>query len=307
MGDMSLLTLENRSMTETGGDGANRGRLRPGISLVGAAGHYRRELERQQRPRNTIDSYLYDITVLAHQIPTKSLNQITPADLGRFLEEAQSLATRKRRLTSLRRFFRFLVDEENVLGINPTAEFIPNKVELRTPQPLTTGEQDALLAAAEADEPWTLTAIWLMLRLGLARAEILHLERGGIDRSTPFAPAVRIESDDPSKPNKNRTLTADARFAEIYGTFLDRREPEGRLFPVGFQAINGMVDRVRKSAEISRPVTPRLLRETYAADRARAGASEDDLIAELGLADDLRNRQSVRRFLAFAQPSAESS
>ena len=294
-------------MSESAKANGDKGRLRPGISLVGAAEHYRRELERRQRPKNTVDSYLYDITVLAHQIPTKSINQITPADLGRFLEEAQSLATRKRRLTSLRRFFRFLVAEEKVLSIDPTAEFIPNKVELRTPQPLTSAEQDALLAAAEADEPWSLTAIWLMLRLGLSRAEVLRLERHDIDRSLPMSPTVRVQTGDLAKPNQNRILTADARFAEIYGEFLDRREPEGRLFPVGFQAINGMVDRVRKAAGIERSVTPRLLRETFAAERAEAGASEGDLISELGLADDLRNRQSVRRYLALAQPSTESS
>jgi integrase/recombinase XerD len=217
------------------------------------------------------------------------------------------MATRKRRLTSLRRFFRFLIDEEKVLSIDPTAEFIPNKVELRAPRPLTVEEQDALLAAASDDEPWSLPAIWLMLRLGLSRAEILALQRHDIDRSNMFAPTVRIESEDLSKPNKNRTLTADARFGEIYGEFLDRRNPEGRLFPVSFQAINGMVDRVRKSAGIERTVTPRLLRESFASDRARSGASEDDLIRELGLADDLRNRQSVRRYLELAQPSAESS
>jgi integrase/recombinase XerD len=294
-------------MSEASSHFRSRGRLRPGISLAGAAEHYRRALEQQQRPKNTVASYLYDITVLAHQIPTKSINQISPLDLGRFLEESQSMATRKRRLTSLRRFFRFLIDDEKVLSIDPTAEFIPNKVELRKPRPLTVEEQDALLAAASGDEPWSLAAIWLMLRLGLSRAEVLALRRHDIDRSNMFAPIVRIESDDLSKPNKNRTLTADGRFGEIYGEFLDRRNPEGRLFPVGFQAINGMVDRVRKAAGIERAVTPRLLRESYASDRARAGASEGDLIRELGLADDLRNRQSVRRYLELAQTSAESS
>lgn len=282
-------------------------RLRPGISLIGAAEHYRRELQRQQRPKNTVDSYLYDITVLAHQIPTKAVNQITSDDLDRFLEDAQTLATRKRRLTSLRRFFRYLVEEKQVLSIDPTTEFIPARVGLRRPRPLSGEEQDALLAAATEDEPWALTAIWLMLRLGLGRAEILGLERNAIDRANMFAPTVRIDAGDTAKPNKNRILTADARFNEIYGEFLDRREPEGRLFPVGFQAINGMVDRVRIAAGISRSVTPRLLRESYAADRAGAGASEDDLIRELGLAADTRNRQSVRRYLELDQPSTESS
>ena len=66
-----------------------------------------------------------------------------------------------------------------------------------------------------------------------------------------------------------------------------------------------MVDRVRRAARIDRTITPRTLRDTFAVNRARAGVTEDELIQELGLADDLRNRQSVRRYLAFATPPPE--
>ena len=68
-----------------------------------------------------------------------------------------------------------------------------------------------------------------------------------------------------------------------------------------------MVERVRRRAGINRPVTPRTLRDTYTVRRAVEGATEDELIHELGLADDLRNRQSVRRFLAFADQSGPSA
>jgi integrase/recombinase XerD len=95
--------------------------------------------------------------------------------------------------------------------------------------------------------------------------------------------------------------------AAAYGTFLEVRDPLGLLFPVGFQAINGMVDRVRKRAGIGRTITPRTLRDTFAYGRALASATEDELIQELGLADDARNRESIRRFLALAPQAPESA
>ena len=135
--------------------------------------------------------------------------------------------------------------------------------------------------------------------------ELLKLERGNVDRYDPRAIVIHVVTDDPRKANQNRDLRASERLAEAYGAFLAERDPQERLFPVGFQAINGMADRVRRAAGISRSVTPRTLRDTFAVNRAISGASEDELIQELGLADDARNRQSVRRFLSFAPQPAE--
>jgi integrase/recombinase XerD len=283
------------------------GRLRPGTSLIAASEAFRDSLRAARRPKNTIDSYLFDLIVLAHQIPTKVINQITVDDITRFLGESNTVATRKRRLTSLRRFFRYLIDEAHVLSIDPTEDFFPNRVELRIPQPLTVAEQRAIIAAAEADEPWALPALLLMLDAGLTRGELLRLERGNIDRSDPDAVVIRIVTDDPRKVNQNRNLVASEALVAAYDQFLEVRDPQGALFPYGFQAINGMVDRLRRRAEIARPVTPRTLRDTYAVRRAIAGASEEELIRELGLADDARNRESVRRYRSFADASQEPS
>jgi integrase/recombinase XerD len=285
-------------------------RLRPGMSLPAAAAAFRADLERKRRPRNTIESYVFDLTVLAHQIPTKAINQISADDIMRFLGEANTVSTRKRRLTSVRRFFRFLVDDAMVLSIDPTEDFYPNRVELKVPEPISPAEQETLLAAAAVDEPWSLTAILVMMDAGLSRGELLKLERGNVDRYDPHAVVIHIVTDDPRKSNQNRTLRASERLAQAYGAFLGARDPQGLLFPVGFQAINGMVDRVRKRARIVRSVTPRTLRDTFAVGRALGGATEDELIQELGLADDARNRESVRRFLALApqvsEPAASS-
>ena len=95
-------------------------------------------------------------------------------------------------------------------------------------------------------------------------------------------------------------ITGDAELAEVYSRYLELRNPVGRLFPVGFQAINGMVNRIRRAAKLDRSVTPRVLRDTYTMMRVLEGATEDELIRDLGHADEYRNRQSLQRFLMFS-------
>ena len=273
-------------------------------SLDLARSAYRRELEHRQRPRNTIESYCYDLQVLEDMIGPKPINRIDGVDVARFLGEATSKSTRKRRLTSLRRFFRYLIDDAKVLRFDPTEGYYPHQIQLRLPIPLFRNEQRAMLDAAAADEAWSLLAIWLMMRLGLTRSELLALERDHIDRSDPETPVVHVLYREASRQSKERRLAADAEFAAIYSAYLDTRENDGALITVGPQAVNTMVDRVRKAAHITKDVTPQTLRSTFAVERARAGADQADLLALLGLADDPRNRQSVRRYIALAAEPA---
>ena len=276
--------------------------LQSGSSLDLARSWYRRELEQAGRPTNTVESYCYDLVVLEKLIGPKPIDAIDQKDIARLLGDANGRATRKRRLTSARRFFRYLIDDARVLRVDPTEGHYPHTIPLRSPVPLFSAEQDALLAAAAEDEPWSLPAIWLMLRLGLTRSELLGLRREHIDLADPAEPVVYVFYDDVTKRGKERKLAAGPQFAEMYAAFLEERSPVDLLFPVGPQAVNGMVDRVRSTAGIQKEVTPQTLRHTFAVDRANAGATEEDLLAVLGLAPDARNRASVQRYLKLAAP-----
>lgn len=271
-------------------------------SLELARSWYRRELEQAKRPENTIESYCYDLSVLEKLIGAKPINRISQTDIARLLGEANGRSTRKRRLTSVRRFFRYLIDDAKVLKIDPTEGHYPHAIALRSPVPLFASEQEALLDAAADDEPWSLAAIWLMMRLGLSRSELLALRREHIDLDDPAGPVVYIFYDDAAKRGKERKLAGGEEFRTLYLEFLEARSPVDLLFPVGPQAINGMVNRVREAAGIQKDVTPQTLRHTFAVDRANAGATEEDLLAVLGLANDARNRHSVQRYLKLAEP-----
>jgi len=192
-----------------------------------------------------------------------------------------------------------------VLKLDPTEGYFPHQIALRTPQPLFPDEQQALLDAAAHDEAWSIVAIWLMMRVGLTRSELLALERDHIDRASEATPVVNIYYETPGKQVKERRLATSDEFARLYDAFLATREPDaqGRLFPVGPPAVNGMVERVRRAAGIGKDVTPQTLRHTFAVEQARSGADVDDLLALLGLADDSRNRASVERYIRLASPA----
>lgn len=275
-------------------------------SLPLARGWYRYSLERAKRPENTIASYIYDLTVLENLVGPKPLNKITSSDIAKYLGEASSKTTRKRRLTSARRFFRYLIEDAKVLKFDPTDGYFPHSIQLRLPVPLFRDEQVAIMDAARDDEAWSGVAIWLMMRLGLTRAELLALQRDHIDRTNPERPDVHIFYDDLSKQSKERKLAADEEFSALYDAFLEERDPAGILFPVGRQAVNGMVERVRRAAGITKDVTPNTLRHTFAVEAARQGADVPQLLSLLGLADDPRNRASVGRYIRLAAPALGS-
>lgn len=272
----------------------------PGTTLSVARVWFRNHLEDAASSRNTIESYIYDLVVLEGRITDKPIHRINETDIAMYLADATSKVTRKRRLTSIKSFFKFLVEELKVLKMDPSADFAPHPLELKRPDILTDTEQERLIGAALADEPWSAPAILLMIRLGLGRAELLALTRDHIDRTAEPGPEVLIAYDTPGKRSKQRTLVADEMFATAYANFLEQKQPDSVLFPYGPQAVNGMVERVAKAAGIKRRITPQLLRQTASVEIARTGKSVNQMLAFLGLANDARNRESVRMYIEMA-------
>ncbi len=295
--------LDLFDLTDKGRFVANVGGLPPitaRSSLELARTAWRKHLEAQRHPANTIESYCYDLQVFENLIGPRALNRIERSDVALYLGDASSKSTRKRRLTSVRRFFSYLIEDARVLKFDPTEGYYPHAINLRVPVPLFANEQAALLAAAEADEAWSAPAIWLMMRLGLTRSELLALHRDHIDRTAPESPVVYVVYDALSRQSKDRKLAAGGEFSRLYDVYLEARNPADILFPVGPQAVNGMVERVRKAAGITKSVTPQTLRTTFAIEMARSGADQQDLLALLGLVNDPRNRASVDRYIHLA-------
>jgi integrase/recombinase XerD len=276
--------------------------LNPDSSLDVARYWYRRYLEQSGHPYNTVKSYSYDLTIFESLIGPKAIRQIKRRDIAHFLGESITKATRKRRLTSVSGLFKYLITHAQVLDSDPSASFYPEHIPLKTPRPLFADEQERLLAAAAADSPRAHASVWLMLRLGLSRAEVLRLRAEHIDLSDPERPVVYIFYENPRHRGKERKLAGDAEFGKIYRRLTEEHHASDILFPILPQSLNKVVERVALAAGLTRHVSPQTLRDTFAVDRARAGATEEELLRLLGLADDTRNRMSVLRYIKLAEP-----
>lgn len=296
------------ALFDLGQDGRLRGHvgLLPDLtarsSLDVARYWYRRHLEQSGHPRNTVNSYSYDLSRFEDLIGPKPVGQIRGRDIGHFLDDSNTKSTRKRRLTSISGLFKYLIKTAKVLDDDPTEPFYPEHIPLKTPRPLFADEQERLLRAAEEDGSRAHAAIWLMLRLGLSRAEVLGLRAEHVDLTDPTEPVVYIYYDNPRHRGRERRLAASAEFATIYQQLQDEIGPLDRLFTILPQSMNKLVERVAREAGMARHVSPQTLRDTFAVDRAREGADEGELLRILGLADEARNRMSVQRYIKLAEP-----
>jgi integrase/recombinase XerD len=276
--------------------------LTPESSLDIARYWYRRYLEQAGYPHNTVKSYCYDLAILNALIGSKRINRITRKDIAQYLDSSLNRSTRKRRLTSASSFFRYLITQAQVLDTDPSDSFHPDPIPLKTPKPLFGTEQDALMEAAEADGPRAHAIVWLILNLGLTRAEIIRLRPSDIDLTDPQYPVVYIFYDSPRYAGKERKLAADPEFVPIYHRLREAYPGGEVLFSMLPQSINRLVERVAVAAGIDKSVSPQSLRDTFAVNQARNGLDEGELLEILGLANDARNRTSVQRYLKLAQP-----
>src|SRR6478672_3506168 len=247
-------------------------------SLEIARWWYRRHLEQERRPINTITSYMYDLALLQDFIGPKPVERINEGDVRRFLDLAQNKSTRKRRLTSIGGLFRYLIKDEKILTEDPSDKFFPDFIQLKTPQVLFPDEQERLLEAAREENSRTYLIVWLLLKLGLTRAELLALKVDHIDMSDAENPLVYIFYDDVRWQPKERKLAATAEFGEAFRKFVLEYKPERRLFEMMPQSVNKLVDRVALAAGIGKRVTPQSLRDTFAVEQAKNGATETKLL-----------------------------
>jgi integrase/recombinase XerD len=280
--------------------------LTPTSPLPVARFWYRRYLEQAQHPRNTVESYLYDLAIFEQVVGPKPIDEVVSRDIARYLGESNTRSTRKRRLTSVSGFFKWLMLSARMIEHDPTASFYPDHIPLKTPRPLFEAEQQSMLDAATQDSSRSAIMVWLMLRLGLTRGEVLQLRRDHIDFGDPDAPVVYVFYDDPRSRGKERKLLAEDELTAMYESFAGEFAPVDRLFEMLPQSVNKLVERVARAAGITKHVSPQTLRDTYAVERAREGAEEEQLLALLGLADDSRNRMSVRRYVKLAAPAVNA-
>lgn len=213
--------------------------------------------------KNTIEAYRRDLVAVAEYLRPQALDTITSVGLTDYLssiaEEGMSPRTSSRRLSALRQYFGFLV-QEGIRTDNPTIKIDRPKLGRPLPKYLTEFEVEALLTAA---------------RLQRGR----HGRRLTLIVELLYATGLRI--------SELVTLPASAAKAQdaliIYG-----KGGKERLVPLGRQAISAMqsYEKDRNSFYMSQGDSPWLFPSRGKGghiSRRRVGQMLDELAVEAGI------------------------
>lgn len=248
---------------------------------------------------NTLEAYSRDLNKLVDSLGegVTTPDQIEPSALSTMLAEnvrrgfgARSSA---RQLSAVRGFFKFLV-REKVLKEDPSSLVERPRLGRRLPKALSYEQVDRLLATPETTTPRGvvhLAMIHLMYASGLRVSELCGLQLGDLDRTRGVVAAF-------GKGQKRRLVPV----GEVALAHLDRYLAEVRplhpaadrdahlfLSPRGGaftrQGFWKIVRTYARVAGILSPVSPHVLRHSFATHLLRGGADLRAVQAMLGHAD----------------------
>jgi site-specific recombinase XerD len=247
---------------------------------------------------HTLESYRLDLRLFFTAID-KPPRQISWRDVDRFMaqQHTQGLAptTINRRLHALKRFFDFLVLEQEQLSINPVKPSHYLKQGRALPKKLSTAHIKELFARIA--HPMDRAVFLLMLRCGLRVSEVASLTVSAIDWEQQ---ALLVEQ---GKGRKDRSvyLSADA-LASLRACWQIRPlyVPGDYVFwnqkrkdkPLSIKAIQKKMERYTKAAGIV--ASCHALRHTFASNLLEAGAEVVSIKEFLGHASVASSERYAR-------------
>jgi integrase/recombinase XerD len=245
---------------------------------------------------NSIQSYQLDLKRLSDTQP-RPARDLQPGDLARYVESlygaglsARSVA---RHITTLRNFYRFLI-QEGQLDQDPTEFLAQPKQGTTLPKYLNLGEVDQLVGAPPLDKPTGLrdrAMLELLYATGLRVSELCRLEISAVERAMGL---LRVTG----KGNKQRMVP----FGDAAGAAIDQYLGDGRPRLLKGRASRFLFVTARGSAMtrqsfwkllrgygrragISRPLTPHVIRHSFATHLVEGGADLRSVQIMLGHAD----------------------
>jgi integrase/recombinase XerD len=245
---------------------------------------------------NSLQSYRLDLERLSGAILMPA-RDIQAADLSRYVESlygarlsARSIA---RHITTLRNFYRFLIQEGEVAH-DPTEFLVQPKQWTTLPKYLNREELDRLIAAPPVDKPVGLrdrAMLELLYATGLRVSELCRLDMAAVEREMGV---LRVTG----KGNKQRMVP----FGEAAGQAVDQYLRDGRpgllkgrasryLFvtarggSLARQSFWKLLRGYGVKAGITRALTPHVIRHSFATHLVEGGADLRSVQIMLGHAD----------------------
>ena len=248
--------------------------------------------------RNTLAAYRRDLTLFGAWLASqgRTIEAAGEADINGYFaaRHAQSKATTaNRRLTVLRRYFRWAV-RERLVAADPTLRLAAARQPLRVPKTLSEAQVEALLAAPDVDTPLGLrdrAMLELIYASGLRVSELVGLKtfhlgmnehvlrvsgKGGKERLVPFGQVARdwiVRYLAEARPAILRQQQTEDLFVTARGEGMTRA-----MFWV-------IVKKCARAAGITSPLSPHTLRHAFATHLLNHGADLRAVQMLLGHAD----------------------
>ena len=247
---------------------------------------------------NTLSSYLRDVRQFAVYLERekRALGDVTQSDVERYVKylagKGKSVSTVTRAVASLKSFYSYMVHTDQ-LSANPARSVVPDKVQRKLPQILTSKEVELFL-----DQPECIDAkgyrdhamLELLYATGIRVTELIDLnvdnlnlsggflrcEGKGKERIIPlYSAAVRALNDylRDVRPQLVEDPEETALFLNMNGRRMSRQ---------GFWKI---IKHYQEKAGIKKDITPHTLRHSFAAHLLENGADLRSIQEMLGHAD----------------------
>jgi len=229
---------------------------------------YKAYLEIRGYSQGTIKQYLHDVNLLVRYC-SKPPWELSERELLEFLvrlrrERGYGAASLRRKISSLRTFYRFLqrvgMVEKNILD-----SIERPKAPKRLPTFLTREEVEKLIAVADNFRDRLL--IRLLYVTGLRVSEAASLTWSDIDFEKG---EILVRS---GKGGKSRIVLVDRETLNMLRKFKHDRAGRGEsVLGISVRTIQHIVKKVREKAGIDKKVTPHVLRHSFATSLLEAGA-----------------------------------
>jgi integrase/recombinase XerD len=204
-----------------------------------------------------------------------------------------------RRVTFLKNYFTWL-EREHIIQENPASSLTLERPLPPLPELLSDEEVHRLLEVASEDARCH-SLIYLVLKAGLKKEEVMGLKLHHVDLVDPHTPMVTVRfSAATNKQHRERRIALPADFTAIFKRYLQNYHISETVFSCTDRNLNYILARAVKAAGIQKRVTLQSLRDTFAVQQLRDGVSFDSLREKLGLSDEawLESKEKYRR-LAF--------
>jgi len=233
---------------------------------------------------NTVKAYRADVKCVQAFLSARSvkLTEACDHDLLVFMSEnvAQTPRTLARRLSALRRYFRYLL-REGIVAIDPTLRLNSPKVGQKLPRTLSERDVEALLAAPKTSTILGLrdrTMLEILYATGLRVSELVNITltevnlrqgvvrvvgKGGKERLVPFGEFAQIWVEryiEEARPKIGRGKVTNAMFPSSRGGAMTR------------QAFWYVIKKYARQVDVSLDLSPHTLRHAFATHLLNHGA-----------------------------------